>query len=510
MDDVPSPCSYAAGARKLSRVGTSALLLVLGLFGTGSARADTLPSQSVMYSFGAQTDDGSFPLATITAGGDGNLYGTTSYGGANGGGTVFRLSTTGAESTLYSFHSVSGSGSCPDGSVPSAALVKGPDGNFYGTTAAGGANCNRTSTPAGTVFRITPDGALTTLYSFCSTGGDACTDGAQPVGSLVVGSDGELYGTTSLGGVSSLGSIFRISTDGQFTRLYSFCATGAPICPDGVGPQAGLVLGQDGNFYGTTVSDGDNGGGTVFSITPAGQLTTLYSFCDIGTSLSCPDGSYPMSGLVQGTDGNFYGTTSAGGAHIAGGTSLSRTTGGTVFSITADGTLSTLHSFCADNACADGSQPLGGLYADADGNLYGTTNQGGSAGTSSGASQRNNGTIFRIADDGSFTSIHSFCSTVQNDTCLDGRSPVSGLAPDGLGNLVGTTIDGGNIGTTGVAVDAYGTVYVLAGADGGGSSGGGGTPQPAAASSGAETPSALLLLLSLVLFKQICLRSRRI
>ncbi len=225
-------------------------------------------------------------------GSDGNFYGTAVVGGANGAGTVFKITPGGTLITLYSF-------GVSDGQSPYGGLVQGSDGNFYGTTEFGGANNGN-----GTVFKITPRGTLTSLYSF------AGSDGANPHAGLVQGSDGNFYGTTEFGGTGQCanrcGTVFKITPSGTLTTLYDFAGS------DGFKPQAGLVQGSDGNFYGTTTGGGaNNGKGTVFKITPSGTLTTLYSFAG-------SDGAFPQAGLVQGSDGNFYGTTAGGGANFAG------------------------------------------------------------------------------------------------------------------------------------------------------------------------------------------------
>ena len=198
--------------------------------------------------------------------------------------------------TLYSFCSQP---NCVDGAYPQAGLVQGTDGNFYGTTA------NDAGPNQGTVFKVTAGGTLTSLYNFCAQTG--CPDGSQPSGGLVQATDGNLYGTTVLGGASDYGTVFKITPGGTLTSLYSFCAAGFS-CADGGYPHAGLVQATDGNFYGTTFQGGAYGGGTVFKITAAGTLTTLHSFGGFGT-----DGYAPFAGLVQATDGNFYGTTNLGG-----------------------------------------------------------------------------------------------------------------------------------------------------------------------------------------------------
>ena len=257
-------------------------------------------SEATVCSFGSGPYDRINPNAGLVLGSDGNFYGTTYQGGTNNKGTVFRVSLNSSRTNLYSF------GSYPhDGATPSyAALVQGNDGNFYGTTLYGGTN------NAGTIFRISPSGSYTNLYSF----GGYPTDGGTPEAGLVQGSDGNFYGTTASGGVAANndGTIFRISPSGSYTILYSFVGY---LNYDGVTPWAGLVQGSDGNFYGTTLYGGTNDQGTVFQISPSGSYTNLYSFVGYPT-----DGGYPATGngLVQGSDGSFYGTTSEGGTNSFG------------------------------------------------------------------------------------------------------------------------------------------------------------------------------------------------
>ena len=304
--------------------------------------------------------NGAFPSGSLVQGTDGNFYGTTLSGGANGDGTVFKITSSGTLTTLYSFCSQT---NCSDGTSPFAGLVQGSDGNFYGTTSGGGAKSY------GTVFKMTSTGALTTLYSFCSQSG--CSDGSFPEAGLVQGSDGNFYGTTDEGGTNGDGTVFKITSSGTLTTLYSFCSKNG--CSDGENPSAGLVQGSDGNFYGATENGGANGNnGTVFKITPAGTLTTLYSFC----SAPCTDGANP-NGLVQASDGNFYGTTGHGGANDY----------GTIFKITPTGTLTTLYSFCSQSGCSDGEYPIAGLMQAVNGTFYGTTSSGGSS---------NDGTVFSL------------------------------------------------------------------------------------------------------------------
>ncbi len=248
------------------------------------------------------------------------------------------------------------------GASPYAGLVQATDGDLYGTTWGGGAK------NAGTVFKITPAGILTTLYSFCSQ--TNCTDGAEAEAGLFQAANGDLYGTTFYGGSHNHGTVFRITPTGTLTTLYSFCSQSG--CPDGVDPTAGLVQAANGDLYGTTQLGGANSyGGTVFKITPSGTLTTLYSFCSQGSYPNCPDGAQPFAGLRQAADGDLYGTTQFGGANSY---------GGTVFKITSSGTLTTLYSFCSQSGCPDGTGPYPGLVQDTNGDFYGTTFSGGSAG----------------------------------------------------------------------------------------------------------------------------------
>ena len=359
--------------------------------------------------------NGQTPAAMLVQGSDGNFYGTAYGGGANVYyGAVFKITPAGTLTTLYSFCSKSG---CSDGAIPLAGLVQGTDGNFYGTTTNGGSGYSSLCDGGcGTVFRITPAGVLTTLYTF--TGG---TDGANPEAGLVQGSDGNFYGTTKGGGAHlDDGTVFKITSAGAFATLYSFCAQSG--CSDGTEPKAGLVQGADGNFYGTTSNGGAaNAIGTVFKITPAGTLTTLYSFT------GGADGGAPKAGLVQGKDGNFYGRTTSGG-------SGNYSDGGTVFKITPAGVLTTLYSFgytWAPYTCDNFYPTCAGLVQGTDGNFYGTTTYFGFY---------ESGSVFRMTPAGALTRLHSFCA--QNG-CPDGENPQAGLVQGRDGKFYGTTWGGG-------------------------------------------------------------------
>jgi len=308
---------------------------------------------TTLYSFSGYADGG--VPAGLAQGSDGNFYGTTSYGGSflacsYGCGTIFKITPAGVFTTLHTFCST---GSCNDGSYPEASLLQALNGDFYGATLTGGAHLE------GTIFKVTPSGALTTVYSFCSSTG--CTDGELPCSPLVQDKNGNFYGTANAGGANGLGSIFKMTSTGALSTLYSY----ALPADRGSCPAAGLVQGSDGNFYGTTIFGGTYSYGSVFKITPAGAYTTLYSFC---AAAGCPDGAWPESALIQATDGNLYGVTPGGG--------------GGLFQITTSGMLT---PYPLPTSPGSGLDPVGGLLQATDGNLYGTTALGGASG---------NGTVF--------------------------------------------------------------------------------------------------------------------
>ncbi len=317
-----------------------------------------------LHSFCSQTNctDGASPSAPLVQNASGSFFGTTKLGGADNAGTVFQINTSGTTTALYSFCSQT---SCTDGESPEAGLVQGPNGNYYGTTNWGGAGvgseCFNGSIGCGTIFEITTSGAQTVIYSFCSQ--TNCGDGSLPR-SLTLGTDGNFYGTTGLGGTGGAGTFFQISpSSGKFVVLHQFQQG-----TDGSVPN-GIILGTDGSFYGTTRTGGSAGQGTAFKITPAGVLTVLHAFC---SQASCTDGQRPEAGLVQGTDGNLYGTTVAGGAYqnCVGGC-------GTIFNLTQAGQLTTLYSFCSLSTCPDGQNPTAPLLQHTNGSFYGTTYGGG-------------------------------------------------------------------------------------------------------------------------------------
>lgn len=387
--------------RKLRLGKISCIVALLCVASAVASRAQTFDS---LWSFDGT--DGAQPYSTVVEGTDGFLYGTTCCGGAYGYGTVFKISRTGELTTIYNFCAET---NCLDGSGPSTGMVLATDGKFYGTTGYGGTN-NK-----GTIFKITRSGTLTTLFSF--TGG---ADGLTPEG-LTLGADGTLYGTTSNGGYGGTcnygcGTVFKITTSGTLTTIYNFCPQ--TKCPDGYNPGAGLVQGNDGNFYGTSQEGGAYSRGTIFKITPSGTLKTLYSFC---SQTNCPDGAYPYAGLVQANNGNFYGTTPILGPYNY----------GTVFEITPTGVFTTLYGFCARWNCQDGGYPQTALTQGSDGNLYGTTSSGGAASF---------GFIFKMTLAGKITPLHNFCSQTN---CVDGNYPRAPLIQATNGKLYGTTFYGG-------------------------------------------------------------------
>jgi uncharacterized repeat protein (TIGR03803 family) len=359
---------------------------------------------TIFHSFGdgSVANDGLYPVAALIQGTDGNLYGTTQEGGSSAFGTVFKITLTGDLTILHSFRDGSVAN---DGLSPTADLMQGPDGNFYGTTSGGG------STNSGTVFAMTPAGTVTILHKFLD--GSVNKDGWNPRAGLVMGSDGDLYGTASNGGVSNNGIAFKITTLGQLTILHWFGDGSVPN--DAVFPESDLILGSDGNFYGTGGSVATNG--AVFKMTPAGGITILHSFGD-GSVLN--DGASPVGGLVEGADGNFYGTTFEGGFNDD---------NGTLFKVSAAGNYALLYLFGNQDLHSDGN-PEGGLIIGPDGNFYGTTSLGGVS----------VGSIFQMTSGGRVTNLHSFGDqSVPND----GLQPVARLVQAKDGNLYGTTWFGG-------------------------------------------------------------------
>jgi uncharacterized repeat protein (TIGR03803 family) len=304
-----------------------------------------------------------------------------------------------------------------DGESPQAPLVQATNGNFYGTTYQGG------TAGVGTVFEVTSGGVFTAIHSF--TNG---LDGAFPAAGLTLGTNGDLYGTTFLGGSQHVGTFFKITAQGALTVLYSFLDDVANK------PMGGLVLGTNGNFYGTTYGGGESltipyPFGTIFEMTATGKLTRLYSFTN-GF-----DGAYPQAGLTLGSDGNFYGTTTFAGLYT--GPYYTLPTYGTIFKITPTGALTPIYAFTNG---VDGAVPLSQLVQWTNGNFYGTASSGGANG---------HGTVFEISPAGAFTPIYSFTNGI------DGATPDAGLVVGADGNLYGTASAGGSY--------RMGTVFEISG-----------------------------------------------
>jgi uncharacterized repeat protein (TIGR03803 family) len=310
------------------------LFIAVALLPVATAHAQAL---SVLYNFGTKSGDPLQPSFSgiVAQGRDGNLYSTSPSGGT-GNGSVFKITPGGVLTVLYNFTGVA------DGGFPNGGLTLGADGNFYGTTSTGAGCC-------GTIFKITAKGKLTTLHSF------GTSDGGGPLSPPILGSDGSYYGTT-VGSVNApYGTIYKITSAGKFKLLYTFDLT------HGAYPEAPLVQGTDGNFYGTTINGGANpGDGAVFKVTPSGVLTVLFNFDNA-------HGAIPVGPLIQALDGNFYGTTFGGGTSNV----------GTVFRMTPAGKVTVLHSY---DFSPDGGRPNAGLVQGTDGLFYGAAQEGGTVG----------------------------------------------------------------------------------------------------------------------------------
>jgi len=370
--------------------------------------------------------DGARPFGqTVTQATNGRFYGATTYSGGASGidgmGNVYELTPSGKLSNFYSFCSLA---NCADGANPIGTPILGSDGNLYGVTAFGGSDAAGT-TGSGTVYKLTLEGKLTTLYAFCPT--LPCSDGLNPNG-IIQASDGNLYGATGGGGQFNDGTIFEITSTGEFKSLYSFCSLAD--CVDGGAPQAPPIQGNDGNFYGTTVAGGSENGGVFYELTASGTYTVLHNFCYLPRA-NCPEGATPGP-IVQDASGNFFGTTYQGGSHAGNAYGF-----GTVFKITPANQFSVLQSFNILNA-----HPSWGVLLANDGNLYGST-QG------SVVTGINNGTLFEITPENKFTELYAF------GEAYPGSNVNTPFFQGTDGNLYGTTTYGG------VVPYNYGTVFRL-------------------------------------------------
>ena len=411
-------------ARLARRIFATSLTLTIALFGAAvpaqSARLKTLHG----FCAKANCTDGKEPLAKFLQGSDGTLYGTTFSGGTHGGGTAFALVPSGIRfkfTVLYDFCKRTG---CADGANPEAGLIADSAGDLYGTTDAGGSNNQ------GAVFELVPNADRTrwteqTLYSFCSASN--CTDGAVPNVTLsykgaLSGApyDGTspLFGTTQDGGSFSHGASYEILfVSGKTKRkekvLYNFCSDNN--CADGDTPSA-EVVDDKGNIFGATDLGGANAQGTLFELDHRSFAhTVLYSFCP---KSGCSDGAQPFGPITLDTAGNVLGTTQFGGGAAK----------GVLFTLTPNGINSqesVLYSFCQQNACADGQIPNAGVTIAANGDLFGTTQEGGATGLNAGVVFQLHGKQFKV--------LYSFCS---EGGCTDGASP-QGVVLDAAGHLFG-------------------------------------------------------------------------
>jgi uncharacterized repeat protein (TIGR03803 family) len=344
---------------------------------------------SVIYDFGSgggQDPEQPSYSGIIAQGRDGNLYSTAPNSQENYG-AAFKITSSGALTVLYSFTSGA------NGANPYSGLALGTDGNFYGTTELEGNN------NAGTVFKITPGGQFSVLYTF--TGG---TNGSYPYAAPIQARDGNLYGTTAGDyDYGSYGSVYQLTPAGQFTTLFPFDRA------HGSNPYTPLVQGTDGNFYGVTLRGGNLNLGIVFKITSTGKLTVLYNF-------DGAHGAHPFGPLMQATDGDFYGTTYSGGSHDS----------GVIFKIGRNGGLKVIHNF---EGTGGGFYACTGLVQASDGSFYGTTHSGGPVDA---------GTVFRISPEGQYTVLYDFDGT-------DGKFPLVTLTQHTNGTLYGDTEEGGTV-----------------------------------------------------------------
>jgi uncharacterized repeat protein (TIGR03803 family) len=387
------------------QVGVVAVILAaLGTAATASAQRPV----DVLHSFaGGTVGDGAVPTGALLPATDGQLWGTTEDGGIDcpsgcvGRGTLFKMTLDGAVTIVKMLNGDTG-----DPFAPQGHLVRAPDGNFYGTTEYGG------TWNLGTVIKMTPAGALTTLYSFA--GGN--TDGARPLAGLVLATDGNLYGTTWRGGPLDAGAIFRIALGGTYAVLHLFTSSSI----DGHSPRVALVQASDGNLYGTTEGNGASGNdlGTLFRITTAGVFTRLYEFTGGDT-----DGARPRASLIQGADGNLYGTTVLGGPSENG---CGVNGCGLFFKTSVTGTFTPVHFFVR---AIDGGNPSAALLQTADGNFYGATN------TSYG---HLGATVFRMTPAGATTALRTTSAAITAPFIQASDGRFYGTTPHGGGPDLGT------------------------------------------------------------------------
>jgi uncharacterized repeat protein (TIGR03803 family) len=362
-------------------------VLRLALLTVASSAVANAQSYTDLYDFdyvhGAAPE---YP-ALLAQGRDGNLYGTTSLGGSQGSGVGFKITPTGTLTRLYSFCTQT---NCADGLAPWSGMTLGTKGNFYGSTIASGENGG-----GGTIFEGIPGVGLSTLYTF--------TSGTDVFAPPIEGIDANFYGTTAASDGSAVGTAYRVTLSGNFISLGSI--PGASYAP--------LLQATDGDFYGTTFNGGAYDGGTVFKMTPAGAVKTLWDF----------DDGHVYAPLIEGGDGNFYGTTQTGGAYKE----------GVVFKLTPEG-VTVLHNFGDPNYPSDGGEPSAGLIQATDGNFYGVTDGGGTLGY---------GIIFQISPTGAYSILHNFDFS-------SGAIPASTPMQHTNGTIYGLASQGGTFRNCGV------------------------------------------------------------
>lgn len=403
--------SFLTRSRRLASLMVAVLaLILLGLAPSGQAQTYTALSD-IQGSPSAQN-----PLGVIAQGRDGNMYAVSSNGGTFYG-TVFKFNTSGTVSVVYDI-----------GYFPWGGVTLGTDGQLYGQDSDGGVVGNCGLSASGQVYKLTTAGTLTVLHNFTGTG-----DGCNPQGQPIEGANGIFYGTT-LG--PNNGTAYSVTSGGTFVNLHTFTGT------DGSQVYAPLMQGTDGNFYGNTAYGGTDGDGVIFKMTPTGTVTVLHNFN------GAADGAHGYFGLIQATDGNFYGVAQGDGTMY-----------GTVFKMTPGGVYTVLHTFTGETS--DGASPGSALLQASDGKLYGVTSAGGTS---------NGGTIYSLTTSGgSYSVLYNF-----DDSSTTGYNPASPLIENTDGTFYGTTYYGGLYSTCNCGVvysftnglKAYASLVSTSGAEG--------------------------------------------
>jgi len=426
------------GFTRKTLVPLASALALVAATGDGALAA---PKETLLYSFKNGTSDGQLPFQDVTLDSQGNVYGMTQAGGVLNLGVVYKVAPDGTETVLHSFV-----GGANDGSSSNGSLLLDKQGNLYGTTGfGGGTGCGGGG--CGVVFKLAPNGKFTLLHSFKGDG-----DGYYPQGALLADKAGNLYGAAALGGGdttcevhgegknSGCGTVFKVAPDGTFTVLHTFEHPNQ----EGTIPNGSLIADAQGNLYGTTEVNGadtpcpadvfENGCGVVFKLSSSGAFSVLHAFT--GGS----DGGLPYGGLFADALGNLYGATIAGGnLGLCDATAGDGKGCGTLYKLSPTGTLTTLHTFTGG---ADGAAATSRLIADCKGNLYGTADFGGDDKAKACAQSDGIpgcGTVFKITPDGTFSLLHTFEGAPK-----DGAGPIfTGVAADSAGNLYGATSGGG-------------------------------------------------------------------